>query len=255
MQVLEKVNTSTALQIRLRKSAERGHANHGWLDSYHSFSFANYYDAAHMQYSVLRVINEDVIAPAKGFGMHGHHDMEIITYMLKGALQHKDSMGNGSVIQAGDVQRMTAGTGVRHSEFNASDKHSAHLLQIWLLPDRSNITPSYEEKHFDAASKKNQWRLVASNDAREGSVLVHQDIALYATLLDKGQALNYVPRSGRSLYVQIASGEVTLNGATLSVGDAMMIDVLEAASIAIVSHTDAEILLFDLPLAENVASH
>jgi len=245
MQVLEKTNTLT-----VRKSADRGHANHGWLDSYHSFSFSNYYDPAHMQYSVLRVINEDVVAPAKGFGMHGHNDMEIITYMLKGALQHKDSMGNGSVIKAGDVQRMTAGTGVRHSEFNASDKHCAHLLQIWLLPDRNNITPSYEEKHFDEASKKNQWRLVASSDAREGSVLVHQDIDLYATLLDKDTTLTYAPRVGRSLYLQIASGEVRLNELTLSAGDAVMIDVAEDAPIEIVSHTDAEILLFDLPAAE-----
>ena len=255
MQVLEKTNTHTGLRTALRRSEDRGHANHGWLDSYHSFSFADYYDPAHMQYSVLRVINEDVIAPAKGFGMHGHNDMEIITYMLKGALQHKDSMGNGSVIQAGDVQRMTAGTGVRHSEFNASNQHAAHLLQIWLLPNRNNITPSYEEKHFDQASKKNQWRLVASRDAREGSVLVHQDIDLYATLLDKDQALSYAPRLGRSLYVQIASGEVELNGTKLLAGDAMMIEVLEATTIEIVSKTDAEILLFDLPNAQNTVSH
>ena len=209
------------------------------------FSFANYYDAAHMGYSVLRVINEDVIAPAQGFGMHSHRDMEIITYMLQGSLRHEDNMGNGSVIEAGDVQRMTAGKGVRHSEFNASNQTSAHLLQIWLLPEREGIAPSYEEKHFDAASKQKQWRLIASRDARDGSLLIHQDVDLFATLLAECQRLVYQPRVGRNLYFQMASGCATLNGTMLEQGDALI--MRNEASVEIVAQTDAEILLFDLP--------
>jgi hypothetical protein len=234
-------------KISLRKSQERGHANHGWLDSYHSFSFANYYDPEHMGYSVLRVINEDVIAPAEGFGMHSHRDMEIVTYMLQGALRHEDSMGNGSVISAGDVQRMTAGTGVRHSEFNASSTESAHMLQIWLLPERDNIEPSYEEKHFDAAEKQGRWRLIASHDGREGSLLVHQDIALYATVLAKGEQLSYDVGAGRSLYLQVARGSVDLNGEILVAGDAAKIDTQQP--IALEALAAAELLLFDLPVA------
>jgi len=242
------MNTSNR-NIKVRKSGDRGHANHGWLDSYHSFSFANYYDPAYMGYSVLRVINEDIIAPAQGFGMHGHRDMEIVTYMLQGAIRHQDSMGNGSVIHAGEVQRMSAGTGVKHSEFNASNDESAHLLQIWLLPEKDGITPSYEEKRFDAASKTNQWRLLASRDARQGSMLIHQDLALFATILEAGRQLDYTPVAGRSLYVHVASGDVTLNGVTLAQGDAVAID--NEATIAITSQTEAEILLFDLPPAKN----
>ena len=230
---------------QFRKSADRGHANHGWLDSYHSFSFADYYDPAHMGFSVLRVINEDIVAGGQGFGMHSHRDMEIVTYMLGGAIQHKDSMGNGSVIRAGDVQRMTAGTGIRHSEFNASNSESAHLLQIWLLPETNGITPGYEEKHFDAASKTNQWRLIASRDAREGSLLIHQDVDLFATILEAGQHLDYVPRAGRSLYFQIARGNITFNGNPLETGDALAIN--DADKVEIVAQTDAEIVLFDLP--------
>jgi redox-sensitive bicupin YhaK (pirin superfamily) len=233
--------------IEIRKSQERGHANHGWLDSYHSFSFANYYDPEHMGYSVLRVINEDVIAPAQGFGMHSHRDMEIVTYMLQGALRHEDSMGNGSVIRAGDVQRMTAGTGVRHSEFNASSTESAHLLQIWLLPERDNIEPSYEERHFDAAEKQGRWRLIASHDGREGSLLIHQDIALYATVLAKDEQLSYDMGAGRSLYLQVARGSVDLNGETLVAGDAAKIDAQQ--TVALQALETAELLLFDLPIA------
>lgn len=239
---------NTAIQIR--KSADRGHANHGWLDSYHSFSFASYYDPAHMAYSVLRVINEDVIAPAQGFGMHSHRDMEIITYMLQGAIRHEDSMGNGSVIVAGDAQRMSAGTGVRHSEFNASNQESAQLLQIWLVPESAGITPSYEEKHFDAASKTNQWRLIASRDARDGSLLIYQSVDLFATILELGQRLVYAPRVGRKLYFQMARGRATVNGRQLEQGDALMISIEESLAekaIEIVSQTEAEILLFDLP--------
>ena len=238
--------------LRIRKSSERGHAQHGWLDSYHSFSFARYYDPEHMGYSVLRVINEDIIDPAQGFGKHSHQDMEIVTYMLHGAIRHEDSMGNGSVIKAGDVQRMTAGSGITHSEFNASSEDAAHLLQIWLLPERNGITPGYEEKHFDAASKKNQWRLIASRDAREGSLLVHQDVDLSATLLEAGKTLPYSTKPGRSLYVQVASGSVLVNGQLLEQGDAVAIDDetdIELTAQCNAAGTDAEILLFDLPSA------
>ncbi len=231
--------------VRVRKSQDRGRANHGWLDSYHSFSFANYYDPKHMGFSVLRVINEDIVEGGQGFGMHSHRDMEIVTYMLDGAIQHKDSMGNGSVIKAGDVQRMTAGTGVRHSEFNASNDEPAHLLQIWLLPERNDIEPGYEEKHFDAASKSNQWRLIASRNRRQGSLLIHQDTDLYATVLDAGKTLAYETRPGRSLYFQIARGNVTINGTALETGDAVAMD--NVTQIEVVSQTDAEIVLFDLP--------
>src|SRR3989344_6574386 len=231
--------------IKIRKSQERGHANHGWLDSRHSFSFANYYDPAHMSYSVLRVINEDVVAGGQGFGMHPHRDMEIITYMLQGALRHEDSLGNGSVIKAGDVQRMTAGTGIVHSEFNASSTESAHLLQIWLLPERNNIEPGYEEKHFDAVEKQGRWRLIASHDGREGSLLIHQDIALYAAVLTKGEQLSYDMGAARSLYLQVARGSVDLNGEILTAGDAAKMD--KQQSIAIQALEAAELLLFDLP--------
>ena len=237
------------LSIKIRKSADRGHVNHGWLDSYHSFSFASYYDPAHMAYSALRVINEDVIAPAQGFGLHGHRDMEIVTYMLQGALRHQDSMGHGSVISVGDVQRMSAGTGVKHSEFNISNEEPVHLLQIWLLPESDDIEPSYEEKHFDAASKINQWRLIASRDAREGSLLIHQDMALFATILEVGHHLDYTPVAGRSLYVHVARGDITLNGVPLAQGDAVTVD--NTATIVIISQTEAEILLFDLPSSIN----
>lgn len=235
-------------KINLRKSQERGHANHGWLNSYHSFSFANYYDPEHMGYSVLRVINEDVIAPAKGFGMHPHRDMEIITYMLQGALRHEDSLGNGSVIKAGDVQRMTAGTGIVHSEFNASSTEPAHLLQIWLLPERNSIQPGYEEKHFDDEEKQGRWRLIASHDGRDGSLLIHQDIALYAAVLAKGEQVSYDMSAGRSLYLQVARGAVKLNNETLVAGDAAKIDTQQA--IAIQALEPAELLLFDLPAVD-----
>jgi redox-sensitive bicupin YhaK (pirin superfamily) len=234
---------NTALQ--LRKSNERGHANLGWLDSYHSFSFAEYYDPAHMHYSVLRVINEDVVAPAKGFGMHPHNNMEIITYMLGGELQHQDSLGNGSVIKAGDVQRMTAGTGIVHSEFNASKTQDAHLLQIWILPAEQGLTPSYEDKHFDAAQKQDRWCLIASPDGREDSLLVHQDLALYATILNQSASLDYVLNANRSAYLQVAKGEVRANGQLLVAGDALMLD--NSQNLHIEAVENAEMLLFDLP--------
>lgn len=234
--------------IKFRKSEERGHANHGWLDSYHSFSFNRYYDPAHMQYSVLRVINEDVIVPDRGFDMHPHRDMEIVTYMLGGELRHMDSLGNGSVIRAGDVQRMSAGTGVVHSEFNASSSESAHLLQIWVLPERKDIEPGYEEKHFARDEKLNQWRLIASHDAQQGSLLVHQDISLFATVLEQGKTLDYQLAEQRSIYLQVARGSVNLNGEVLLAGDAAKVEQLPALQLQALE--DAELLLFDLPAAD-----
>ncbi len=183
--------------IELRKSGERGHANHGWLDSYHSFSFADYHDPRHMGFASLRVINEDVVQPGQGFGTHGHRDMEIITYILEGALEHKDSMGNGSVIRPGDVQRMSAGTGVKHSEFNPSRDELVHLLQIWIEPAVAGIAPGYEEKHFDAASKRGRLRLIASNDGRDGSVMIHQDARRARNPQARGRTQSLCPRRAR----------------------------------------------------------
>lgn len=230
--------------ITLRKSQERGHANHGWLDSYHSFSFAEYYDPAHMQYSVLRVINEDKIAGGTGFGMHGHRDMEIITYMLGGEIRHQDSMGNGAVIRAGDVQRMSAGTGVRHSEMNASTSSEAHLLQIWLLPAQNGLPPSYEDKTIPLESKLNRWALVASPDARNDSMIIHQDVELWATVLEQGHALDYKLHATRCAYVQVARGQIMLNGKTLQAGDAAMVEA--EALLSLKAELESEILLFDL---------
>ncbi|HET7729479.1 MAG TPA: pirin family protein, partial [Usitatibacter sp.] len=179
--------------IQIRRGTERGHAQHGWLDSFHSFSFANYYDPAHMGFGALRVINEDRVQPGQGFGTHSHRDMEIISYVLEGGLAHKDSMGNGSVIRPGDVQRMSAGTGVAHSEFNASDREGVHFLQIWIEPNVRGVKPGYEEKRFDEASKRGRLRLIASPDGREGSVSIHQDASLYAGLFDAGELAEHVP--------------------------------------------------------------
>lgn len=233
--------------ITLRKSEARGHANHGWLDSYHSFSFAGYYDPAHMGYSVLRVINEDVIAPGRGFGMHPHQDMEIVTYMLKGSLTHRDSLGNGSTITAGDVQRMTAGSGIVHSETNASGSEQAHLLQIWLLPERNGLTPGYEERHFEAAEKQDRWLLIASRGGRDGSLHINQDVALHAAVISSGKLLAYEAVGERSLYLQLARGSVRLDGELLEAGDAARIDGLQR--IGLEALEEAEVLLFDLPPA------
>jgi quercetin 2,3-dioxygenase len=232
--------------INLRKSAARGHANHGWLESYHSFSFAEYYDPAHMGYSVLRVINDDYIAPAAGFGMHPHRDMEIITYMLDGALRHQDSLGNGAVIRGGDVQYMSAGTGVRHSEFNASSEHPAHLLQIWILPARNGLPASYEDKTIPRERKLNRWCVVASAAGGEHVLKTHQDIILNATVLEAEQALSYPFAENRCAYLHVASGSIKLNGVLLETGDAAMIE--QEASIEVVAETLSELLLFDLPL-------
>ena len=230
--------------MEIRRSDERGHAQHGWLDSFHSFSFADYYDPRHMGFGPLRVINEDRVQPGQGFGTHGHRDMEIISYVLEGGLAHKDSMGNGSVIRPGDVQRMSAGTGVRHSEYNASDRDPVHFLQIWIEPSARNAAPGYEEKHFDAASKRGKLRLIASPDGREGSVTIRQDANLYASLLDGSESVEFQQRAGRRTYVHVIRGEVTANGQPLRGGDALKID--GEAKVRLENGRDAEVLLFDL---------
>ena len=231
--------------ITLRKANERGHADHGWLDSYFSFSFAEYHDPQHMGFSSLRVINEDVVQPGKGFGTHGHRDMEIITYILAGALEHKDSMGNGSVIRPGDVQRMSAGKGVQHSEFNPSQSELVHLLQIWIVPNVRGIEPEYEETHFDAASKRGRLRLIASSEGRDGSVTIHQDASVYAAMLDGAERASHALAPGRKAYVHVARGSVTVNGNALGAGDALKAS--GESAIVIETGDDAEILLFDLP--------
>ena len=231
--------------MQIRRSQDRGHANHGWLDSYHSFSFNKYVDPNWMGFSVLRVINEDVIAPAQGFGMHSHADMEIITYVLQGNLAHKDSLGNVEVIHQGHVQRMTAGTGVSHSEFNASDFEPVHLLQIWILPNQQGLPPSYEDKFFTDAQKMNQWCLLASQNAQSGSLKVHQDMTLLATKLGAERQLDYALKLERSAYLQVASGSVEIAGKPLNTGDAAMF--VSAQTIEIKAVENAEILLFDLP--------
>ena len=238
--------------MKIRRSEDRGHANHGWLDSYHSFSFNKYYDPAWMGFSVLRVINEDIIAPAQGFGMHSHADTEIITYVLQGNLAHKDSLGNVEVIHQGHVQRMTAGTGITHSELNASDSEPVHLLQIWILPNQQGLKPSYEDGFFTDAQKMNQWCLLVSQQAKadssqQGSLKVHQDMALLATKLDAEKQLDYALKFSRNAYVQVASGSIEIDGEQLNAGDAALFDATELIHIKAISHT--EVLLFDLPKA------
>jgi quercetin 2,3-dioxygenase len=231
--------------ITLRKSTERGFADHGWLKSYHSFSFAGYQDSQHMNFGPLRVINEDRVAPGQGFGTHGHRDMEIISYVLQGALEHKDSIGNGSVLRPGDVQRMSAGTGVSHSEFNPSQQELVHFLQIWIEPNVTGIAPGYEEKRFDVDSKKGKLRLITSPDGRDNSVLIHQDALVYAGLLDGADALTHTLATGRKGYVHVASGEVTVNGQRLGAGDAVKIQ--NESQIKLSEGAGADVLLFDLP--------
>jgi hypothetical protein len=231
--------------LTLRKAADRGHANHGWLDTWHAFSFADYHDPRHMGFGPLRVLNDDTVAPGAGFGTHGHRDMEIITYVLDGALAHQDSMGNGSVIRPGDVQRMSAGTGVRHSEFNSSDREPVHFLQIWIEPDVRGIPPGYEEKAFPAGERSGRLRLVASPDGAEGSVRIHQDARVYAVLLDGPQSVKHELASGRRAYVHVARGSVAVNGVALGAGDGARI--AGEGSVGLASARDAEVLLFDLP--------
>jgi redox-sensitive bicupin YhaK (pirin superfamily) len=231
--------------LEVRRGQERGLAEHGWLKSFHTFSFADYHDPKHMGFGPLRVINEDRVQPGQGFGTHGHSDMEIISYVLDGGLAHKDSMGNGSVIRPGDVQRMSAGTGVRHSEYNASDRDPVHFLQIWIEPSERGIAPSYEEKHFDDASKRGKLRLIASRDGRDGSVRVHQDADLYAALVDGDESVSFTPAPGRRVFVHVVRGEAEVNGQPLEAGDAMKLWGGDNR-VRVEKGRDAEILLFDL---------
>jgi hypothetical protein len=230
--------------ITIRKADERGHFDFGWLDTYHTFSFDQYYDPAHMHFRSLRVINEDRVAPGKGFPTHSHRDMEIVTYILSGALEHRDSMGNGSVIRPGDVQRMTAGRGVSHSEFNPSTSEPVHLLQIWIMPSARNLEPGYEEKFFSSAEREGQLRLIASSEGAGNSVRINQDARIYASLLDAGKALRHRIEAGRQVWLQVARGSVEVNGAELAAGDGAAIR--DETEIQITARDAAEILLFDL---------
>lgn len=231
--------------LTLRKSHDRGHAEHGWLQSLHSFSFADYHDPDEMGFSVLRVINEDWIAPGAGFPTHPHRDMEIITYVLEGTLAHQDSLGTGSRIQPGDVQRMSAGTGIAHSEFNASSSEPVHLLQIWIVPRQRALPPAYEQKHFPDASLKDNLHLVASPDGADGSITVHQDVRLYAARLEAGTRIDTPRDPARHAYLQVARGELVVNGVPMEAGDGLKVTTESALDIHARNH--AEFLLFDLP--------
>ena len=229
--------------MKIRRAGDRGHADHGWLESFHTFSFADYLDPAHMGFRALRVINEDRVAPGKGFGTHGHRDMEIISYVLEGALEHKDSMGTGSVIRPGDVQRMSAGTGVMHSEYNASNTERVHFLQIWIVPDARGHQPAYEQKSFSDDDKRGKLRLIASRDARDGSVAIHQDAAVYAGILEPGESATHVIAPGRGAWVHVVRGSVAVDDTELGAGDAAAID---AAGDVTIEGKGGEVLVFDL---------
>ena len=230
--------------IAVRPATERGHADHGWLDTRHTFSFASYHDPRHMGFRSLRVINEDRVKPAEGFGTHAHRDMEILTWVLEGALGHKDSMGNGSVIRPGDLQRMSAGTGVTHSEFNPSREAPVHFLQIWLLPRERGLPPGYEQKRFPQEARRGRLRLIAAGDGREGAVTIHQDADLWTALLQPGESVRHVLVPGRYAWVHVARGAVSLNGSTLGAGDGAAVS--DEATLEITGAARAEVLLFDL---------
>jgi len=232
----------------VRRAGDRGHADHGWLSSYHSFSFAGYHDPEHVQFGPLRVINEDRVVPGAGFGTHGHRDMEILSYVLEGELAHKDSTGTSSTIRPGDVQRMSAGTGVMHSEFNASQERPVHFLQIWILPDRLGIAPGYEERRFEAAEKRGQLRLIASPDRAEGSVRIQQDARVYAGLLDGAERAHLDVGAGRRIYVHVARGQLAANDVKLGAGDALKLT--DTPRVELRDGRDAEVLVFDLPGGE-----
>jgi quercetin 2,3-dioxygenase len=232
--------------IKIRPAVERGVANFGWLDSRHTFSFGDYHDPTHMGFGPLRVINEDRVSPGQGFGTHGHRDMEIISYVLEGALEHKDSIGTGSVIRPGDVQVMSAGTGIRHSEYNHSKSEPVHFLQIWVVPDREGISPRYEQKTFSSADKRGGFRLVGSADGRDGSVVIHQDVDLRAAVLDAGEQATYALPAGRKGWLQVVRGTLTLNGQRMDAGDGAAIEG-ESALTVNANIAGAEALLFDLP--------
>jgi redox-sensitive bicupin YhaK (pirin superfamily) len=232
------------MMLEIRDAMERGHTNHGWLDSYHSFSFGDYSDPQHMGFGTLRVINEDRVQPGKGFGAHAHRDMEIISYVLEGALEHKDSMGTGSIIRPGDVQRMSAGSGVTHSEFNPADSEQAHFLQIWITPKITGRRPSYEQKYFSPAQKRGRLVVIASQDGRDGSVTVDQDVVIYAALIDGGERVILDLLPGRRVYLHVARGAVNVNAERLQAGDALK--VVGESQIMMEDGHDAEVLLFDL---------
>lgn len=232
--------------LQIRKSNTRGKADHGWLNSHHTFSFANYYDPRYTSFGPLRVINEDRVQGGQGFGTHSHANMEIVSYVLGGALEHKDSMGTGSVLRYGDVQRMSAGSGVSHSEFNHSASEPVHFLQIWLFPDQDNITPSYQETHFTPDAKRGQLRLIAAKDGRDGALLIHQDANIYATILDGNDRVQLPLAPHRGAYVQVARGQVQVNGIALDTGDALQIS--DEALVTLENASDAEVIVFDLPL-------
>ena len=230
--------------IAVRPAAERGHADHGWLDTRHTFSFASYHDPRHMGFRSLRVINEDRVQPAEGFGTHAHRDMEILTWVLEGALEHKDSMGNGSVIRPGDLQRMSAGTGVTHSEFNPSREAPVHFLQIWLLPRERGLPPGYEQKGFPQEARRGLLRLIAAGDGREGAVTIHQDADVWTALLQPGESVRHALAPGRYAWVHVARGAVSLNGSTLGAGDGAAVS--DESALEITAAAGAEVLLFDL---------
>lgn len=232
--------------VTIRRAQDRGHFDHGWLDTYHTFSFADYYDPAHMGFRALRVINEDRVQPGDGFGTHPHRDMEIITYVLQGGLAHRDSMGNGSTIRPGDVQRMSAGTGILHSEYNHSPDEPVHLLQIWILPERNGLQPSYEQKTFSPEDKRNRLRLVAARGARDGAVAIHQDVELYAATLEAAVSVEHELRPGRGAWVQVARGGVTVNDKPLQAGDGAAISDEAKIDIVGTAAPGSEVLLFDL---------
>jgi redox-sensitive bicupin YhaK (pirin superfamily) len=230
--------------ITRRPAEARGHADFGWLKTWHTFSFGQYHDPAHMGFRSLRVINDDIVAPGEGFGMHGHRDMEIVTWVLDGALEHRDSLGTGSVLRPGDIQRMTAGRGIRHSEFNPSQDEPLRLLQIWILPEREGLEPGYEETHVPAAERRNRLRLIVDPAGRDGALRIHQDARIHAALLDAGETVSHALAPGRHAWVQVGDGDVTLDGVDLARGDGAAVS--EQTSLEITARTPAEVLLFDL---------
>ena len=230
--------------LRIRRGRDRGHFNHGWLDTYHTFSFGDYFDPDQMAFRSLRVMNEDRVQPGQGFGMHGHRDMEIVTYVLSGALEHRDSLGNGSVLRPGELQRMTAGTGIRHSEFNPSASEPVHLYQIWLLPERKGLEPSYDQRPFAAAGRRGKWQLTASPDGRDGSLAIRQDAEIYLAELAPGESLDFALNRGRHAWLQALRGDVQVNGQPLTAGDGAAIS--EESSLSVRADGAAEVMLFNL---------
>lgn len=230
--------------INIRRASERGHFNHGWLDTYHTFSFSDYYDPQHMGFRSLRVMNEDRVAPGMGFGMHGHRDMEIVTYVLSGAIAHRDSLGNGETLRPGEFQRMSAGTGIRHSEFNASDSELLHLYQIWLMPEQTGLAPGYEQKAFPEAERHNQLRLVASRGGEQSSLTIHQDARIYLATLDANRQVQHSPAAGRHAWLQVLRGSVRLNETPLATSDGAAVS--DESQLTIAATEPAEVMLFDL---------